>query len=297
MKPNIADMLLFVAVMEQGSFTAAAAHLGCTKSAVSQGISRMEEMLQTRLLHRTTRRLTLTDTGARFHDHCRAIARLYEQAVTEAAAGDGKARGQLVLTAPTALGSGLLAPVLDRYLQENPDVRLDLRISDERLDLIAEQVDLAIRVGEPTEQSARIVKLGDMHDQYCASETYVNRKGGSPGSYRELAQWDHVASRWQGNNPAVLAPDGSRFPAQVRIRCDHLQDVLDFVRRGFGVGRLPDFAVRDDLATGRLRPLLVEGPVVRQGIYALHHYERHPPAKLRRMIALLREELDFPAGA
>ena len=281
-------MLLLVTVVEAGSFTGAAARLGKTKSAVSQGISRLEDNLGVILLHRTTRQLSLTEEGARFLAHCQSIAALRHDAVEEARAGGSSLRGRLTLTAPTAVCATLITPLLTRFLADNPEMAVEMIGSDHQLDLVDRQIDLAIRVGAPTEMSARQVRLGSMRDIPCATPDYVAARGGLPAQPEDLAGWDHVASAWQGPRPTLPLPDGPMAVPRPRIRCASLVDSLQLARQGLGVALLPDFAIREDLARGRLVALVDPARLPAHGIYALHRYDRQPPRRVSAFLDLLR---------
>ena len=284
-------MLLLVTVVEAGSFTGAAARLGKTKSAVSQGISRLEEDLGVILLHRTTRKLSLTEEGMRFHRHCLAIAKLQEAAVDEVHASQDEPQGTLVVTAPSAVSSCLIAPVLERYLKNHPKMAVELLSADQRLDLVADGIDLAIRVGQPVEQTARQSKLGEMRDVFCATAGYVQQMGGGPDDLLALAGWDHIASDWQGAEVRLRDETGRQVAVQPRIRCSHLTDSLQFVRQGLGVGLLPDFAIRKELADGSLIALQDPEDCAVTGIYALHIYGKHPPLRVSNFLEMLKQEL------
>ena len=284
MEPKLTDMMVLLAVVEAGSFTAAAARLGRTQSAVSQCVSRLEATTQVRLLQRTTRSLTLTEAGQRFHAHCLGIRQLHQAALEDLQALAGAPAGTLTVTAPHAIAGALLVPAVERYLAAYPRMRVELITEDARVDLVARQIDLAIRVGEPSEQAARIVKLGELRDLLCASRSYLQANRDA-----DLADLDHIANPWQGHLLVYRSPNGETVRVEPRLRCNSLVDVLRFVRGGFGVALLPDLAVRQDLADGTLVTLVPDFEAQIAPIYALHLFERQVPQKVSAFLNLLRE--------
>lgn len=292
MTPNLPDMLVFLDVVEARSFTAAAARLGRTKSAVSQAVGRLEQDVGARLLHRSTRSLSLTEAGTRLLARCREIRQTYEEAVADFATDRDDPTGLLTVTAPHPLCAPVLVPTVDRFLRDHGSMRVRLIAEDTPMNLIEAGVDLAVRVGEPRQQSARIARLGTMGESLYASRGYVAARGGPPDDLRDLAAWDHIANEWQGSPITYGLVAGPLLRVEPRLRSNAFPALLDLTAAGLGVARLPDAAARDRVRAGTLVALAAIG---RSPIYALHHFDRHPPPKVRRFVALLRAALRDPA--
>lgn len=287
MKPNLIDMMTFQAVVEARSFTAAAERLGRTKSAVSQSVSRLEADLDCRLLQRSTRALSMTEAGARFLSHCQELKQTYDAAVADLSAEQGDPAGLLSLTAPHALCGPLVVPAIERFLTVQGKVRVRLVAEDAPVDLIETGIDLAIRVGRPKEQAARIARLGVLRESLYASPACVARFGGVPEKLSELADWDHIANSWQGN-PVTYTRGGGRLRVSPRIRCNTLPEILQLVERGLGVALLPDLAVAGQMAEARLTRLFT---IAETPLHTMHNFAARPPRKVVDFVKLLRAEL------
>lgn len=175
------DTLIFVRVVEQGSFIAAARTLGMPKTTVSRRIQELEQRLGVQLLHRTTRRLGLTEPGALYFDHCQRIARELDEAESAVTQLQSGPRGWLRFTVPTLVGEAWIAPLLGEFYRRYPEVRVEMLLSNEKLDLYSGEIDLALRMGE-LEDSALIARpLGVFHTQIYATPSYAEQYGDPQG--------------------------------------------------------------------------------------------------------------------
>ncbi len=288
MKPGLEDMQVFLEVVDARSFTAAAERLGRTKSAVSQAVTRLEDDLGLRLLHRSTRSLSLTETGARFYAHCRDIRSSYDSALADIKTANGDPRGTLTVTAPHALCAPVIVPSIARLLEIHSNIGARLIADDSPMDLIESQIDLAIRVGEPELQSAKVSKLGLLREGLYASPECVSAHGGIPETLDGVAGWPHIANDWQGIPVRYHGPDGSTIRVDPRLRCNSLHDILQLAESGAGVARLPDITAAQSVARGRLLRLLEVGTAP---VHAMHLFPKRPPRKMRTFIELVRTEL------
>jgi len=288
MKPNLEDMQVFLEVVEARSFTAAAERLGRTKSAVSQSVSRLESDLGSRLLHRSTRSLSLTDAGTRFFAHCRDIRLSYDTALSEVTSAEAEPAGTLSLTAPNALCGPVIVPAIARFAGRYPGVSVRLRADDSPADLIESQIDLAVRVGDPNVQSAKIAKLGMLHESLYASPDCVALRGGSPKNFAEIADWDHIANDWQGIPVKYQTPSGEPIRVTPRIRCNSFHEIFDLAEKGVGVARLPDIAAMESALKGTLVRLFDVGSTP---VYSMHLFAKKPPAKVRAIVQLIRDNI------
>lgn len=179
MSRDLNDTLIFAKVVEQGSFTAAAKLLGLPKTTVSRKVQELEERLGAQLLNRTTRKLGLTEAGAVYHDHSARIARELEEAESAVNQLQGGPRGWLRVSAPYSIGIMWIAPLLSEFHQRYPDVRIDLQLGNEKVDLIASDTDIALRIGSLPDSSLVARRLDGFRTQVFASPEYI-RKHGEP---------------------------------------------------------------------------------------------------------------------
>lgn len=284
---NLNDMLTFLAVVDARSFSAAADQLGRTRSAISQAVSRLEADVGARLLYRSTRSLTLTEAGSRLVERCRDIKRSYEDALNDIQDSAGKLSGNITVTAPHALCGSVLVPAVARFAESHPNMNVRLIADDARIDLIGAQIDLAIRVGQPSGQTARVAKVGTLGESLYASRSYVESQGGVPSTARELIGWSHIANDWQGTPTSYDLASGDRLEVQPQFRCNAFPQIMALVTESLGVARLPDMAAHKLVAHGDLVCLAQLGKVP---IYSVHHFDKRPPAKIKSFLSALRKQ-------
>ncbi|WP_257387426.1 LysR family transcriptional regulator [Tahibacter caeni] len=171
------ETLIFVRVVEQGGFSAAARALGLPKTSVSRKVQELEDRLGLHLLKRTTRRIGLTEAGALYYEHCRHIARDLDAAESAVNQLHGAPRGWLRVTAPYSLGSNSVAPILPEFQQRHPELRVELVLSNDKLDLIGSDIDLALRVGTLADSTFSARRLGSFVARVYASPDYLARNG------------------------------------------------------------------------------------------------------------------------
>ena len=177
MANDLNDTLIFVKVVEQGSFTAAARLLGQPKTTVSRKVQELETRLGARLLHRTTRRLGLTEAGTVYYEHCQRIARELDQAESAVSQLQSGPRGWLRFTVPYSIGTSWIAPLLGQFQSAYPDIRVDMHLGNEAMDLISGEVDMALRVGPLPDSNLIARKLGSLRTQVFASPAYIDLHG------------------------------------------------------------------------------------------------------------------------
>ncbi|WP_156121691.1 LysR family transcriptional regulator [Halocynthiibacter namhaensis] len=284
MIPNTNDLLIFLSVTETRSITATADQCRVTKSAVSQALKRAEDAIGARLLFRTTRSMSLTETGMRLLPLCRKL-RDAQNAVAEAA--QNIATGQterLCITAPHALCQALVVPVLTQ-LPELSQIEIRLIAEDAALNLVEHQIDLAIRVGAPAPQSARISKIGTLKESLWVSPDFLATIGGLPSVLQGIETWPHIASDWQGTPATYQLPSGETLTARPQIRCNTVLGLRDFIAQGAGIGPLPDLLAESDPKLTRVTSIS-ESP-----IYAMHQHGKTPPTQLQTLVKALRKAL------
>ena len=282
----------FTAVAEQASFSAAARRLGLSTSAVSREIARLEDRLQTRLLHRTTRRVELTDAGRDFLARCRRLIDERDEALAAVQPDDQAPRGLLRMTCSVSYGERFIAPAVNAFARQNPELRIELDLDNRLRDLVGDGYDLAVRFGHLTDSRLMARRLASRRLILCASPDYLARRG-APRDLSEIASHDGLigsAEHWrftEAGREVSLRPTG-------RWRCNSGAAVLDAALQGLGLCQLPDFYVAEALASGALVSLLDEGRPPDEGVWAVHPHPRHVPPKVRAMIDWLHDRMSAP---
>lgn len=254
MTPDLGAVQAFVAVADCGSFAEAARRLALSTSLVSRRVAALEALLSVRLLARTTRGMSLTDAGERFHQRCRDLLAELALAAEDVAGDSDRLSGLVRLTAPQSLlGMALVAPVVADLLARHPGLRFDIVLDDRKLDLVGGAFDVAVRVGPVPESRSFARRLATLEGQLVASPAYVARHG-RPRHAAELA--DHLCLEHAALGPQGLwrMDDGESPPR--RVRANSFEVLLDLARHGAGIAVMPSFAVQDDLARGTLQALL-----------------------------------------
>ena len=276
-----ADMLLFAAVVREGSFTRAAAHLGITKQTVSERLAKLEERLGVRLLERTTRRLRVTDVAVAYYERCAAIAAQIDEANSEVQERQAEPVGLLRVSAPVLYGRRFLAPVVADYLGRYPKARVEIVLADRRVNLIEEVLDLAIRVGALDDSSLTARKLGEGHVYCVASPRYLATHGVPNARALQTA-------RCIGTRPFetwVAAGVSSKIEPVLVV--NDLEVACDAAIAGIGLARLPALVCREAVRDGRLRILFGPEPAILRTVYVVYPSRRHLPAKVRIFIEAL----------
>lgn len=289
---NLKRLAYFAAVVETGGFTAAADRLGITKAVVSQQVARLEREFRTTLLTRTTRKVTPTDAGMAFYQRCALILREAGDAFDELAAVAGEPVGTLRLTAPLDYGISAVVPAIAAFVQRHPQCQVDAVLSDQSLDLMSGQVELAIRVGWLTELHVQARQIGTFRQLLVAA----------PGWQPQVSQLDApegIATLPFVANQALRDPthwtfsrtelERQRVTVRPAIHLDATLAVREAVRLGAGLSVLPDFAVADDLAAGRLIQVLPAWGLPSGGIHAVFPAARFRPGKVRAFVDLMVE--------
>lgn len=288
---NLAGMAIFAAVVDAGSFSAAAVRLGLSKSAVSKHVSRLEAWLGTRLLNRTTRRLSLTEAGATLYERCARIVTELEEAEAEMGRLRQAPRGVLRVNAPTSFGHRHLAPAVGEFLARYPEVRVDMVLEDRLVDVVEEGFDVAVRIARLSDSSLVARKLAPCRFVVCGSPAYLARHG-APERPEDLARHNCIQYTYQPNRNGwrLATARGEtvvRVDGNIRINNGDAQRAL--LLAGAGLAVLPTFIVGDDLRTGALRAVLPDVPVPGTAVYAVYPPQRHVPPKLRAFIDFLGE--------
>jgi len=291
---NLNRLVVFAAVVDAGSLSAAARRLGLAKTMVSTHMQRLEVEVGASLLVRTTRRLSLTDAGAAFHEATRQILRETEAAVAAAGEDTTDPRGTLRVSAAVDYCSNVIAPMAVELTRRYPQLKIEMIAEDRRADLIAEGIDLAIRVGRLADSSHQAVRVGSFEQWLIARpDLFAGRP--LPEQPEQLAALPFLALTVLPNPLSRTFENVAGEKRTVRLDAAILSNTAIAVRRaalaGGGIAVMPDFAVAGDVAEGRLIRLLPAWSLPGGGIHCLFPQARHRPKKIRVFVDALREQL------
>ena len=282
----------FTRVVEAGSFARAAERLGVSVSAVSRQVAELEAHLDVRLLNRTTRRLSLTESGQAFFDRSvQLLADLEEaeEAVTSAAVTP---RGTLRLTSSATFGSRHLAPAIAAFAVRYPLLRFDVELSERIVDLVDEGFDLAVRIGVPGSQNLVARRIGATRLLCCAAPSYLERHG-EPLVPEELARHQCLSYEYlpDRNEWAFSGPGGSERSVRISgpAQSNNGRFLAALAAEGIGISREPDFISGPDVRAGRLKVILREFEPPPLPIYVVYPSRRHLSAKVRAFAGFLAE--------
>jgi DNA-binding transcriptional LysR family regulator len=285
-------MAVFARVVEEKGFSSAARRLGISKSAVSKQISQLEDRVGARLLHRTTRRLSLTDVGMAFYERCARILAEVEEAELAVSHLQSSPRGTLRLSGPMSFGRQYLAAAVAEFMKVHTELKVDMDLADRVVDLVDEGYDMAVRIGRLSDSSLIARRLCPMPLYVCGAPSYLERAG-SPQLPDDLRQHEclmyayHSGETWQlhGEHGDLSVPVSGRF------RVNNGEALLEAALAGLGLAILPAFMSAPALADGRLTEVLPRWRPMAQAIHAVYPHNRHLSAKVRLFVDFLAERL------
>lgn len=283
------EMSVFAAVVDAGSFVGAAQALEMSKPAVSRHVAELEARLGVRLLHRTTRRLSLTEEGEVFHARCRELLDELDEAEAEITSRTGKAAGQLKVSAPVSFGLLHLAPLWAGFMSRHPDVVLDVTLSDRMVDLVEEGFDAAIRIARLPSSSLVSRKLSSTRLVLCASPRYLKTHG-TPRQPADLTK--HTVFAYSllssGESWEFDGPDGHvAVKVQPRMRTNSGDTCRAVALQHLGIIIQPSFLIAEELRSGALVEVMPRWRSLEFGIYAVYPSRKHVPPKVRLLIDYL----------
>jgi DNA-binding transcriptional LysR family regulator len=255
---DLNDMLYFAEVVDRGSFAAAGRALGLPKSRLSRRIAELEERLGVRLLQRTTRKLSMTDIGERYHRHCVAMREQAQEAAQTVEQAHSAPQGLVRIACPVTLAHTTIGPLVPRFLERYPLVRIDMRVSNRAVDLVEEGFDIALRVRPSLDDSGSMVvkTFGPGNGALVASPAQLARQG-PPTRVEDIAQLDTVAMDNRGQWTLQHCDGRSvTLPHQPRYVVDDLLSLKYAVLAGIGISMLPTYLIREELQRGELVPVL-----------------------------------------
>ena len=288
---QLTETLAFVTVVEAGSFTEAARRLEIPKSTVSKQVSRLESRFGARLLQRSTRKLSLTDTGRAYFERCQPALTELRDAERVAQDVAGVPRGRLKVSAPYDFGRERLAPLVAGFHERYPEVELEFVLSQHRIDMLTERIDVALRGGSLPDSSFVSRKLIDGDLLLVASPEYLDRRG-RPKTLADLEGHDTVSLPMPPGGFRMLGPNGEEpLPMKPWLVVNEWM----FLRRaqldGLGIGPNIILWVHDDLAQGRLERVLPEYGESRGGLYAVYPSRHHLSPKVRVFVDFVADRL------
>jgi DNA-binding transcriptional LysR family regulator len=289
MSTDLNALQVFVKVVQTGSFTGAAHSLDMPKSTVSQRVSELEEHLGARLLQRTTRKLSLTDQGRVYFDHCVRIFADLEEANRAVTNLQEKPRGLLRITVPAS--AQFLGPVLTDFMQRCGGVQLDVLCTDRLVNLVEESFDVAIRAGALSDSTLMARPLGKVQFLLVASPRYLNKRG-RPRSPHDLAKHDALVFNVGPHPRAWRLAKGSEtreLGVSPTLAVNDLDILYDAVLGGLGLALLPAYRCVDDLRAKRLERVLPEWDAPSQPIHALYPSGRHLSSKMKAILDRLQK--------
>jgi LysR family transcriptional regulator for bpeEF and oprC len=278
-------MRVFARVAELASFARAADALGLSRARVSELVAGLERALGARLLHRTTRRLSLTDDGRAYYERCARILADVEEAEALVARSRGSPRGRLRVDMPMALARQFLVPALPRLLARHPELQLEVRLENRAIDLVAEGVDCAISYGEPLDADLVARRIGTTHLVTCASPDYLARHG-TPRSPDDLARHNAIAflalatarpAEWVFERAGAR---GTRRPSG-NLAFNSMEACVEAAAAGLGVTQVLSALAHGAIVAGRLAPVLIGWAAEGPALYVVYPPNRQLSARIR----------------
>ncbi len=304
----------FAAVVETGSFTLAGKKLLISTAQVSRQINALESRLSTKLFYRTTRKVSPTEEGQLFYHQCRNILDGLDEAERSMTNLKGRPQGKINLTAPVTYGERHIIPLISDFLLRYPEVEINVHLSNQRVDLVEEGFDLAIRLGNLDDSTLVAKKISSRQHFLCASPVYVQQHG-VPNSVNELKNhncllgssdfwyFSGLDSPMDGKaldkkasvkKPSVNKASSNNKKVRVRgsLRCNSGLGLVDAALKGLGVVQLPDYYLRKYIEAGELEKLLVPHEPAEEGIWAVYPQNKYLATKVRLLIDFLVDNLE-----
>jgi len=285
-------MRAFTQVVDANGFAAAARKMGLSRSVVNKQVINLEKQLGTRLLHRSTRQVTATETGLAFYERCKQILNDLDEAISSVTELQESPVGNLRINAPMSFGTLHLSKVIAEYMALYPEVHVELVLNDRFVDLIEEGFDITIRVGEPLTSTSLIAKdIAPARRVVCASRDYLNAHG-EPSHPNELKQHRclHYGYQDSGSQWRIIGPD---YDQSVAINCvmwsNNGEVLRDAAINDQGIALLPTFIAGQALQTGQLTAILPNYSAVDISVSMLYPRHRHLSAKVRFFVDLLEK--------
>ncbi len=287
---DLVELNTFRAVVEANSFTGAAKQLGTSTAAVSRRVSSLECALGVKLLHRTTRKIDPTEAGKQFYEDVQNILCTLDEAEERVREGRRIIKGTLRVAAPSSFGVHCLAPILPDFMKQHSEIKAHLHLEDRSTDLVADGIDVAIRIGFLKDSSLVATRIGTVPRVFCASPEYLDQHG-EPKHPSDLAAHDCLhysliskAEEWN--------LDVERIEINGPLSTNNGEVLKEAAIQGMGIIMLPGFIVQNAIRDGRLRSILPDHCPEPFGMYAVRLSRNFTPAKVRLFIDYLKEQFD-----
>lgn len=289
---NINDIATFVAVSKAGGYTAAATQTGLTRSAIGKSIVRLEDRLQVRLFNRTPRSFSLTDDGRAFYARCVLVLEELEEAEAMMATRSEAPTGVLRISLPLVLGQLYVMPIVERFLQRWPELRVEAEFTDRLVDLIDEGCDVALRIGEPKYDSSLISKtIASQGMLTCAAPAYLAVAG--PTATPDDLRTHHCLFFASAGRalPWAFERDDRKisFSKPARLQADSADVLCRAAINGIGIAHLPAYLMHDAIAAGQLQVILADYQTAQHPIRIVYPVRKHLSPKVRLFIDFLAE--------
>ena len=285
----------FVRVVNDGSFTGAAKVMGLPKSSVSRSVAQLEQDLGVRLLHRTTRKIALTDAGAAFFERVSRALGDIDEATSAASDMQGALRGTVRVTAPVDFAASVLAPIVARFVRRHPTIQVELSLTGRVVDLVAEGFDLAVRAGPLRDSSLVVRRVGVLESALFATARYLERKG-TPRRVEDLEAHDHVLFRGTGGRVEATLESAQGESRSVvlsgAVSCDDLSFAKRAVLAHAGIGLLPRFLCTKEEAAGKVVRILPDWAVGGAVLHVVYPTARFVPQR----VVVFREHVRAALG-
>lgn len=281
--------MVFAVVAQKKSFTKAAKHLDISKSAVSQQISSLESDLGARLINRTTRELSLTALGTKLLERCALLQDQVSLLFNDIAEAGGSPSGRFAVTFPHSLQHSIILPAIEQLCVEYPGLKPVLVADDKPLDLVENQLDVAIHIGELSDSSYRALPVGSLTEIFCATPFYINKQG-SINSKKDLEQQPWVATSWQEANTKITELDTNKkdiVSLNQFAKCNTLPAAIDMALAHLCIALVPDILAKPLIQSGQLVRIAnnIKGP--EWPVYTVHAYQQEKPIHITRFHQLI----------
>lgn len=279
----------FVYVAENDSFTLASKKMAISTAQVSRQVSALEKRLNIKLFYRTTRKVSLTEEGRIFYQHCRSVLDGLDAAERAITNLQTKPQGKIKLTAPVAFGEKQILPLVNNFIKQYNDVEVSAYLSNRQVDIVEDGYDLAIRLGKLSDSTMMAKKLGKRTSYTCASPDYL-AKHGIPHSISELNKHSCLLGT---NDYWHFRESGreKRIRVTGRLRYNNGYSLTDAALKGLGIVQLPDYYIEKQIQSGELVSLLDNYRAPDEGIWAVYPHNRHLSPKIRLLVDYLAEQL------
>lgn len=296
MLDRLTGMQVFAQVAELGSLSAAARALGMSQTMATKHIAAIEERLDVKLLHRTTRRVTLTLAGTHYLEAVERILVELEESEVAASAYRLEVQGTLRVNAPISFGAREIAPLLAEYVRLHPKLTVELGLNDRFIDLVEEGWDLAVRIGHVVDSTMTARKLAPCPTVVCAAPEYLAKRG-TPKRIADLREHNclgYTLSQWVGPKRWSFGIDGAvTVPVSGNLRANNGEALSAAAVAGQGVVYVPTFLVADEIRTGRLIAMELDHSTLELPVSVLYPSDRRPPAKVRAFLDFLGDHVKF----